>query len=466
VQETRHGGDDARLVGAGNQEARGVAHGHAAEPRTRHRDRAGFWFRHRGAHQLRDSEHTARYDLPVFGLSRRTVAALAAALVTVPAFAAPAHGAAVQPTQAAPRWGCFPGAADDVCAQPYDVTVLGNAQLRPRRVVSVTHTAPVDAPIDCFYVYPTVTGNGLNANAQRRLNADVRTVLRQQAAAFTPACRVFAPVYRQESAGSIAGAYVTAERGPTPPQDTAYADVLGAWDTYLRDHNHGRGFLLIGHSQGSAILSRLLRDRIDPDPVLRGQLVGAMLPGGAFTTARGQLTGGTTQHIPICTAASEAGCVVAYATYGTRPGRDPLFATLGKLVQAFGGPRGAAYDLACTNPAMLAGRGSELQAMLSGRAPQGWPGLLEQAFWNWRRPQAATPWVIPGDRYTARCERDAGTAVLRVRAGQGSMLPVPVPWAEWGLHSGEVAMTLGSLVTIATKQGATYIAQHGAPAAQ
>lgn len=373
---------------------------------------------------------------------------------------------AVEPTQAPTRWGCFPGAPGDVCAQPYDVTVLGNAQMRQRRVVEVRHVeVPKDPPIDCFYVYPTVTSNGISNNAQRRLNADVRTVLRQQAAAFTPACRVFAPVYRQESAASIAGGYLAGDRGPTPPRDLAYADVLGAWNEYIRDDNHGRGVLLIGHSQGSAILSRLLRDVIDPSPVLRGQLVGAILPGGAFTTAKGQLTGGTTENIPICTTEGEAGCVVAYATYGSRPGRDPLFATLGKLVSAFGGPRGSAYDLVCTNPALLAGQGHTLHAMLSGRPQQGWPGVLDRAFWNWRRPEAATPWVVPGDRYTANCERDAGTAVLRVRAGQGSLLPVPVPWAEWGLHSGEMGMTLGSLVEIAKRQGATYVAQHGATGA-
>lgn len=401
------------------------------------------------------------------GLSRRArVQRLVARVAIVVASgcvasAGPAAAASVSPTTAATRWGCFPGMPGDVCAQPYDVTVLGNAQLRTRRVLRVEHVEiPTDRPVDCFYVYPTVTTASTSGNAERRLTADVRTVLRQQAAAFMPACRVFAPVYRQESAASIAGAYLSGQRGPTPPQDTAYADVLGAWREYLARENHGRGVILIGHSQGSAVLSRLLREEIDPDPSLRALLAGAILPGGAFTTARGSLVGGTLQHIPVCQAEGEAGCVVAYATYGSRPGRDPLFATLGKLVEAFGGPRGPAYDLTCTNPAALAGQGATLHAMLSGRPPAGTSGLLERAFWNWARPEAATPWVIPGDRYTARCERDAGTAVLRVRAGQGSMLPVPVPWAEWGLHSGEMAMTLGSLVEIVRRQGATYAAEH------
>lgn len=404
----------------------------------------------------------------MFGLSRRTAALVIAGLALFAA--APANASTVTPTQAPTRWGCFPGAPGDVCAQPYDVTVLSNAQLRRRHVASVEHiTPPADPPVDCFYVYPTVTSNGIYTNAQRRLNADVRTVLRQQAAAFTPACRVFAPIYRQESASSIAGGYLAGDRGPTPPRDTAYADVLGAWDEYLANDNDGRGVILIGHSQGAAILSRLLMERIDPDPAVRGLIAGAILPGSAFTTAHGQLTGGTTQHIPLCTQEGEDACVVAYSTYGSRPGHDPLFATLGALVRAFGGPTGSDYDLACTNPAALAGDGNVLHALLSGRPQTGWGGIVERAFWNWLRPEAATPWVVPGDQYTARCERDAGTAVLRVRAGQGSLMPIPVPWAEWGLHSGEVAMTLGTLVEIAEKQGATWIADHGTiapPAAQ
>ncbi|MBO9531686.1 MAG: DUF3089 domain-containing protein [Solirubrobacteraceae bacterium] len=398
----------------------------------------------------------------MFGLSRRTAMALLAVVAFL--FAAPSAPAAptVEPTKVPARWGCYPGMAESICAQAYVTTVLGNTQIQRRRVLGTTRTeVSADPPIDCFYVYPTVTSDGFSSNAQRRINADVRTVLRQQAAAFTPACRVFAPIYRQESAGSIAGAYVTQQRGPTPPQDIAYADVLGAWNEYMARDNHGRGVLLIGHSQGSAILSRLLRDVIDPDPVLRGQLVGAILPGSAFTTARGELVGGTTQHIPLCTQQGQDGCVVAYSTYGRRPGRDPLFAALGALVRAFGGPTGPEYELACTNPAELAGDGDILHPLLSGRPAPGWSGIVERAFWNFLRPEASTPWVVTTDRFTASCERDTGTAVLRVRAGRNSIMPSPVPWAEWGLHSGEVSMTLGSLIEIAHHMGSTYVSEHG-----
>jgi hypothetical protein len=30
--------------------------------------------------------------------------------------------------------------------------------------------------------------------------------------------------------------------------ELAYADVLAAWRSYLANDNHGRGFVLVGHS--------------------------------------------------------------------------------------------------------------------------------------------------------------------------------------------------------------------------
>ena len=42
-------------------------------------------------------------------------------------------------------------------------------------------------------------------------------------------------------------------------QGQAYADVAEAWHTYLKRFNHGRGVVLIGHSQGTFVLRRLVR---------------------------------------------------------------------------------------------------------------------------------------------------------------------------------------------------------------
>jgi len=50
-------------------------------------------------------------------------------------------------------------------------------------------------------------------------------------------------------------------RGKPIPLDPelGFRDVLAAWTHYLRYDNHGRSVVLIGHSQGSRMLMRLIR---------------------------------------------------------------------------------------------------------------------------------------------------------------------------------------------------------------
>ena len=48
-----------------------------------------------------------------------------------------------------------------------------------------------------------------------------------------------------------------------------YDDVRDAWNYYLQHDNHGRGVVLIGHSQGAYVLAALLAQEIDGKPVSR-----------------------------------------------------------------------------------------------------------------------------------------------------------------------------------------------------
>ena len=47
--------------------------------------------------------------------------------------------------------------------------------------------------------------------------------------------------------------------------------VLSAWQGYLADHNDGRPIVFIGHSQGAAMLIRLLQSQVDPNSALRAR---------------------------------------------------------------------------------------------------------------------------------------------------------------------------------------------------
>jgi hypothetical protein len=186
-------------------------------------------------------------------------------------------------------WLCRPGLPANPCEGGLDATVVtatGAARVEP--------LAMGPTPVDCFYVYPTVSeAKTLNAPL-RATAAEVRTV-RAQAARFSSACRVFAPVYRQLTVQAL----FEGRFGDAAARALAHRDVVSAWHDYL-NHNPGRRFVLIGHSQGSFELLRLLQEEVDGNPALRSRLVSALLPGGNLEVAPGKDTGGDLHNIPPC----------------------------------------------------------------------------------------------------------------------------------------------------------------------
>ncbi len=148
---------------------------------------------------------------------------------------------------------------------------------------------------DCFYVYPTVS-------AQRKDNANLKiqpaeiAVAIAQASRFSQVCRVWAPMYRQRT-----GASLQQGLGNDPAADqVAYDSLLSDWEDYLAHDNDGRPVIFIGHSQGAAMLIRLLRSQIDPHPALRKQMVSALILGGNVQVPKGKTVGGSFKHIPTC----------------------------------------------------------------------------------------------------------------------------------------------------------------------
>src|SRR5881392_4273217 len=83
-------------------------------------------------------------------------------------------------------------------------------------------------------------------------------------------------------------------------QKTAYEITHSDWSSDVCSSDL-RGFVLVGHSQGSRMLRALIRAEIDPKRVVRRRLVSAIIPGANATVARGRLAGGDFKHIPMCT---------------------------------------------------------------------------------------------------------------------------------------------------------------------
>ena len=151
-----------------------------------------------------------------------------------------------------------------------------------------------------------------------------------QASRFSQQCTVWAPMYRQVTVAGLGHAGRTA-------LVIAYTSLLSAWKDYLAHDNDGRPIIFIGHSQGSAILIKLLQTQVDPSPSLRRRMVSAILLGGNVQVPTGRLVGGTFRHIPACAAAAQTRCVIAYSSFGSPPPTDSLFGRAGRGVSLLSG---------------------------------------------------------------------------------------------------------------------------------
>jgi hypothetical protein len=348
-------------------------------------------------------------------------------------------------------WLCKPGLADNPCETDLTTTVVaadGSETTQP--------AAPAkDPPIDCFYVYPTVSSQ-TTTNANLNIDPEQTAVAIFQASRFSEVCKVYAPMYRQITRGGI-GAILS---GELPAGEAlasaalAYGDVLSAWQDYVAHYNNGRGIVLIGHSQGTLMLTHLAANEIDPDPEARGSLVSALLIGGNVMVASGEDVGGDFQYIPACRSADQTGCVVAYSTFLEPPPADSLFGrpNTGIRVNEF---TGKDVEVLCVNPASIGGGTGSLEPYF---ATTSFPGLT--AATPEGTPSAAAPWVAYPDLYSGHCENANGANWLQVDTTDipGDTRPVVTEalGPAWGLHLVDVNIALGNLVDVVRQQASAY----------
>lgn len=382
--------------------------------------------------------------------------ALAAATAPAPATAQaenpyPGYRSAVYADPAS--WLCRPD-TDDVCDHDLDASVV-----KANGTVTIERWKPARKPkFDCFYVYPTISTDPTGNSDLVPGDDQERYVVRQQAARLGRVCRVFAPVYRQITLTALI-ANLGGTPIPTQPA-LASADVLDAWKHYIANDNHGRGVLLIGHSQGAGQLTTLLRNEIDANPVLRDRLVSAMLLGTSFQVPVGGDVGGTLQHIPLCRRDTDTGCVVTYSSF--REGVPPPANSL------FGRPLAPGQEAACTNPASLRGGTRALHPYLP-RDARSLPSLPPPPAPEWVDPARGgpitTPFVSLPRWVEATCRKRDGFVYLSIAStGNDAHRVDDLRGADltpdWGLHLVDVNVAMGDLVAIAKRQGRAWCAAH------
>jgi hypothetical protein len=347
-----------------------------------------------------------------------------------------------------------------VCDQDLDVTVV-----EADGTTSIEAFEPAeDAPVDCFYVYPTISRDETTNSDMEASDEEEGFAALNQVARLGQTCRVFAPVYRQTTLTGLSSALSGGGAPSAEAGETAYGDVLDAWEHYLATDNEGRGVILVGHSQGSAHLSRLVAEEIDPNPEVRDRLVAAYLAGWGVDVPAGEVVGGTFAEVPLCEADDQVGCVLSWASFRTTaPPPDDAF---------FGRSRSTGEPAACTNPADLAaGTDGEPVALGSVFASDPSAGLLASLGASgepqpWLDPavgEITTPFVALPGLLTGRCDEVGGAAFLSVgvegnpadpRADDidGDLTPT------WGLHLVDVNLVMGDLAALAQDQAAAYVA--------
>ena len=371
------------------------------------------------------------------------VAALAA--VTLIAALATAGSA-----DAATKWLCGPGVEDDPCRPALSVAKFDgwNVPVGP-----FTAKRRPDRGVACFYVYPTVS-NQPTRLATKRIDPELRSIALFQAALFSRACRVYAPVYRQATVPAL-------QSGRTTRGDylTAYGDVEEAFEAFLRRIGPKRGFVLLGHSQGTFHLQRLIRRRVETRAALRRRLVSAVLLGGNVTVHKGLDRGGVFRRVRLCRRASQLSCALAFSTFNQTPPERALFGRGAARVADFLDlPNDPNLETACTNPANLRGSRSAPLTSVAPNEPFA-PGTLIAlgiAVSGLEFPRTPTTFVQSRGAFTGRCSRAGGAHVLRIASAPGTPVPRPSPTPEWGLHLLDANVAQADLVRVVRRQIRAY----------
>lgn len=352
------------------------------------------------------------------------------------------------------NWLCHPD-ADDFCDVDLDATAIradGSTELEPFEPAE-------DPPIDCFYLYPTISmDEGMNSDLVPAPDAE-GLAARNHAARFASQCRLYAPMYREVTLTALMESLTSEEESAfgSEPREIAYESALDAWKHYMANINDGRGVVLVGHSQGSSVLKRLIQEEIDGDDQLRSLLVSALLIGWPIAVPEGEDAGGDFENVPLCRDESQTGCVIAYSSFrDTAP--PPVDTIFGQSDEG---------TAACTNPGNLGGGRGTLQPYFETEAGG---GVLSDSLSGVDQPWAVgaeitTPWVTLPDFVEAECVVQDGFSYLEITVladpedpridDIGGDIPA-LP--SFGLHIVDVSLAMGNLVEIVASQAEAYIA--------
>ena len=228
--------------------------------------------------------------------------------------------------------------------------------------------------------------------------------------------------------------------------------------------NDGRGVVLVGHSQGAAMLKRLIAEEIDGHPRATSLLVSAFLAGDPLAVPKGADVGGAFQSIPLCRSDTQTACVVAWSSFRDTVPALP-YALFGKISED---NADGSMVAACVNPAAPAGSLTELHPYFpaspdaSTLASLGAESEATGASWT-TTDTVTTPFATVPGLVSGECVSRDGMNFLQVHVSSdpadgraddigGDLTP------EWGLHLVDVNLVMGDIIDLVHSQAAAYAA--------
>ena len=160
-----------------------------------------------------------------------------------------------------------------------------------------------------FFVHPTSFFDGQRWNApldDGESQDFARIFVRGLGSAFNQADEIWAPRYRQ----ATFGAFLTGSDQAQQAVDAAYRDVEQAFEYFVANTSPETPIVLAGHSQGSLLILRLLREKV-AGAELQGRIAVAYPIGWPISLEHDL----PALPLPACAEQDSSACIVSWASF-------------------------------------------------------------------------------------------------------------------------------------------------------
>lgn len=194
-----------------------------------------------------------------------------------------------------------------------------------------------------FFVHPTsyIDRSAWNAPLDsEEADTRARLFIKAMASPFNRAAEIWAPRYRQ----ATFGAFLTDAPEATRAIDLAYRDVSQAFDFFLASIDPQMPIVLVGHSQGAHLITRLMQERV-AGTSLQSRIAMAYPIGWPISIAHDLPALG----LPACATAGQAGCIAAWSSFA-EPAEPRLLLERYQKIPGFDDQARGSDGILCVNP--------------------------------------------------------------------------------------------------------------------